>query len=84
MPGVDPITRDIVKNALATAADEMSLTVYRTARSTIVRDCLERIGRLADPRVTAAGALDPVDYRTTVRVAVTGGRAGHRRRHGAQ
>ena len=48
----------------------------------IVADCLERIGRIPSPPVVAAGALDPAGYRTTVRAAVVGGRAGHRRRRG--
>ena len=38
---IDPITREIVQNALSSAADEMANTVYRTAYSTIVRDCLD-------------------------------------------
>lgn len=41
MSEVDPITREIVQNALSSAADEMSLGLYRTAYSTIVRDCLD-------------------------------------------
>ena len=41
MPDIDPITREIVQNALAAAADEMALALYRTAYSTIVRDCLD-------------------------------------------
>ncbi len=41
MVEIDPITLEVMKNALATAADEMSLTMYRTAYSTIVRDCLD-------------------------------------------
>ncbi len=48
----------------------------------IVADCLERIGRLASPNVTAGGALAPTGYRTTVRAAVVDGQAGHRRRRG--
>src|SRR5262249_46792195 len=38
---VDPITREIIQNALSSAADQMSLALYRTAYSTIVRDCLD-------------------------------------------
>ena len=41
MSETDPITREIVKNALASAADEMAVALYRTAYSTVVRDCLE-------------------------------------------
>ncbi|MBI1918785.1 MAG: hydantoinase B/oxoprolinase family protein [Planctomycetes bacterium] len=41
MPDVDLITREVIQNALASAADEMALALYRTAYSTIVRDCLD-------------------------------------------
>jgi N-methylhydantoinase B len=41
MADIDPITREVVQNALAAAADEMALALYRTAYSTIVRDCLD-------------------------------------------
>jgi N-methylhydantoinase B len=45
---IDPITREIMQNALASAADEMSLALYRTAYSTIVRDCLDYSTSLCD------------------------------------
>lgn len=45
----------------------------------IVVDTLERIGRIPGPPVVVAGTVDPVGYRTTVRVAVDRGRAGFRR-----
>ncbi|MCW5850276.1 MAG: hydantoinase B/oxoprolinase family protein [Anaerolineae bacterium] len=48
MPEVDPITREIVQNALAAAGDEMALALYRTAYSTIVRDCLDYSTSLCD------------------------------------
>lgn len=41
MATVDPITREIIKNALASIADEMAVGLYRTAYSTIVRDVLD-------------------------------------------
>jgi len=44
----DAITREIVSSALAAAADEMSLALYRTAYSTIVRDCLDYSTSLCD------------------------------------
>ena len=37
----DVVTREIIQNALASAADEMAATIYRTAYSTVVRDCLD-------------------------------------------
>ena len=41
MPQVDPVTRQIIQSALASAADEMAVGLHRTARSTIVRDVLD-------------------------------------------
>ena len=38
---IDLVTREIIQNALASAADEMAMALYRTAYSTIVRDCLD-------------------------------------------
>jgi len=58
---IDPITREIVQNALAAAADEMANTVYRTAYSTIVRDCLDYSTSLcnADGEMIAQGVTIP-------------------------
>lgn len=56
------------------------VVTQRALKLDIVRDCLERIGRLEQPVVEAAGAVAPESYRTTIRVAVDGGRAGHRAR----
>ena len=47
---IDPITREIVQSGLSAAADEMANTVYRTAYSTIVRDCLDYSTSLCDAR----------------------------------
>ena len=38
---VDPITQEIVGNALAAIADEMATTIFRTAHSTVVRDGMD-------------------------------------------
>jgi N-methylhydantoinase B/oxoprolinase/acetone carboxylase alpha subunit len=40
-PAVDPITQPIVANALASIADEMATTIFRTAHSTVVRDGMD-------------------------------------------
>ena len=60
--GVDPVTREIVKNALAAAADEMAIALYRTAYSTIVRDCLDYSTSLCDGegRMIAQGVTIPL------------------------
>jgi N-methylhydantoinase B/oxoprolinase/acetone carboxylase alpha subunit len=38
---IDPITQEIVGNALAAIADEMATTIFRTAHSTVVRDGMD-------------------------------------------
>lgn len=46
----DPATREIVGHALASTADEMATTIFRTAHSTIVRDVMDFSAALCDPR----------------------------------
>ena len=43
------VTRAIVSNALSSAADEMAMTIFRTAHSTIVRDCMDFSASLCSP-----------------------------------
>lgn len=59
---IDLITREIIQNALAAAADEMALALYRTAYSTIVRDCLDYSTSLcsADGEMIAQGVTIPL------------------------
>jgi N-methylhydantoinase B len=54
---VDPITLEVVKNALASTADEMALVVMRSAYSPVVRDTLDYSTALCDGagRVVAQG-----------------------------
>ena len=58
---VDVITREIVQHALAAAGDEMAVALYRTAYSTIVRDCLDYSTSLtnADGEMIAQGVTIP-------------------------
>jgi 23S rRNA (uracil1939-C5)-methyltransferase len=49
------------------------------AKVELVADSLRRLGRWRDPVVHAGPALDPWGFRTTLRLAVTNGRAGLRR-----
>lgn len=62
MSEIDPVTREIIGNALASAADEMAVAVYRTAYSTIVRDCLDYSTSLcdADGQMIAQGVTIPL------------------------
>src|ERR1051325_2468364 len=59
---IDPITREIIQHSLACAADEMALALYRTAYSTIVRDCLDYSTSLCDEggRMIAQGVTIPL------------------------
>ncbi len=49
-PSPDPVTQQIVANALASIADEMATTIFRTAHSTVVRDGMDFSAALCDPR----------------------------------
>ncbi len=49
------------------------------AKAGIVTDALRRLGRWSEPVVREGPSLDPWGFRTTLRLAVTGGRAGLRR-----
>jgi 5-oxoprolinase (ATP-hydrolysing)/N-methylhydantoinase A len=46
----DAIAQEIVGNALASIADEMATTIFRTAHSTVVRDVMDFSAALCDPR----------------------------------
>jgi N-methylhydantoinase B len=57
MKTTDPITLEVVKNALSSIADEMALVILRTAYSSIVRDSMDYSTGLCDRhgRVIAHG-----------------------------
>lgn len=57
MTDVDPITLEVVKNALASTADEMALVIMRSAYSPVVRDTLDYSTALCDRdgRIVAQG-----------------------------
>ena len=57
----DPFALELVKNALAALADEMALTVYRTARSFVVKEALDFSTALflADGQLIAQGTCLP-------------------------
>lgn len=52
---INPIKRDIIKNALATIADNMIVTVVQTARSPIVKNKLDFSTAICDPQGRLAG-----------------------------
>ena len=45
---LDPITFEVIKNALSSAADEMALIVMRSAYSPVVRDTMDYSTALCD------------------------------------
>ncbi len=47
-PNTDPITMEVVRNALSSIADEMALVIMRTAYSSIVRDSMDYSTGLCD------------------------------------
>lgn len=60
-PSMDPVTREIVKNALMSIADTMAITVVRTARSAVVKDGMDFSTALftADGQQVAQGLTLP-------------------------
>ena len=58
---MDPVTREIVKNALLSIADTMALTVVRTARSAVIKDGMDFSTALftADGQQVAQGLTLP-------------------------
>ena len=61
MANTDPITREIVNNALLSIADTMAMTVVRTARSAVVKDGMDFSTALftADGQQVAQGLTLP-------------------------
>jgi N-methylhydantoinase B/oxoprolinase/acetone carboxylase alpha subunit len=52
------VTQGIVANALASIADEMAMTIFRSAHSTIVRDCMDFSASICSPTgLTVAQAV---------------------------
>ncbi len=41
MKGLNPVQIEIIRNALVSAAEEMSVTIWRTSRSSVVREILD-------------------------------------------
>ena len=57
----DPFALELIKNALVALADEMALTIYRTARSFVVKEALDFSTALflADGQLIAQGTCLP-------------------------
>ena len=61
-PLLDPVQLEIIRNALIAAAEEMSVTIWRTSRSTVVREMLDYSTQVFDGqgRAVAQAARIPV------------------------
>ena len=61
-PSLDPVQLEIIRNALIAAAEEMSVTIWRTSRSTVVREMLDYSTQVFDGhgRAVAQAARIPV------------------------
>ena len=51
---VDPVTQEVIRNALIAGAEEMNTSIWRTARSTVVRETLDYSTALFDGDGTGA------------------------------
>jgi N-methylhydantoinase B len=65
---IDPIRRELVKNALVTIADNIMLAVVRTARSTVVKNNMDFSASVCDAegRMIAQGLAVPVHLGATM------------------
>jgi N-methylhydantoinase B len=70
MEPIDPITLEVIRNALAAIADEMALIVMRSAYSPVVRDIMDYSTGLCDAtgRVVAQGLTLPIQLCSFPRV----------------
>ncbi|MGZ0190143.1 MAG: hydantoinase B/oxoprolinase family protein, partial [Alphaproteobacteria bacterium] len=41
MSTINPIRLEVIRNALVAASEEMNISIWRTARSTVVRETLD-------------------------------------------
>ena len=74
---IDPVTLEVIRNALIAGAEEMSATIWRTARSTVVRETLDFSTALFDGEVRGLkegelGELERDGMATTTVVPGTG------------
>ncbi|MBK5223265.1 MAG: class I SAM-dependent RNA methyltransferase [Acidimicrobiia bacterium] len=79
---VEPVCPHIGHGCGGCGFAHVSLPAQRRLKVDMVTEALERIGRLDAPLVDPGPQLPASGFRTTVRAAVTEGRAGYRAAHG--
>ena len=67
MTALNPITRELIRNALVTIADNMLVTVIRTSRSTVVKVNLDFSASICDAQgqMVAQGLSLPSHLKAT-------------------
>ncbi|WP_180899047.1 hydantoinase B/oxoprolinase family protein [Martelella soudanensis] len=72
-PHGDPVTLEILKNALESLADEMALIILRSAYSPIVRDSMDYSTAICDHkgRIIAQGLTNPIHLGSFPRIMQT-------------
>jgi 23S rRNA (uracil1939-C5)-methyltransferase len=76
---VTPLCPELARGCGGCQWQHAALGEQRRLKEDIVADALRRIGHIEDPPLAPTVALPAEGYRTTIRAAVTGGRAGYRR-----
>ncbi len=76
---VEPPCPQVARGCGGCSLQHLALAEQRERKRQLVLDALVRIGRLTDPEVLLGQALPAEGFRTTLRVAISHGRAGFRR-----
>ncbi len=76
---IDPVCPHVAEGCGGCDMAAMESLGQVAAKLVLVADALRRLGGVADPVVRPGPRLDPWSFRTALRVAVDGGRAGLRR-----
>lgn len=78
-PGrIDPVCPHVIEGCGGCDLAHFGHVAQLDAKLDIVRDALRRLGKWQEPVVRSGPPLDPWKFRSTLRVAIVGGRAGLR------
>ncbi|MEX1218022.1 MAG: hypothetical protein WEA11_05850 [Acidimicrobiales bacterium] len=78
-PGrIDPVCPHVIEGCGGCDLAHFAHSAQLDSKVEIVADALRRLGKWKEPVVRVGPALDPWGFRTTIRAAVVGGRAGLR------
>jgi 23S rRNA (uracil1939-C5)-methyltransferase len=78
---IDPVCPHVLEGCGGCDLASLETGSQQSVKLELVTDSLRRLGRIAEPVVRLGPALDPWSFRTTLRLAVTSGRAGLRQAH---